>query len=335
MTTKDRNVNIDLIRLFAMLCVIYLHVLPNPLDVYPVFRSVVLHILSVSIQLFFMVSGYFNLSKTFNSKEDYRKFYLGRLISIFFPFLVVAIAIYIGQAVSGPDPITFRNAWAWLNSSLSTETHMWFVFILMGMIFSTPVLSKALHAMEDYELNIIVIVGFIWVLFAENLTTNLGFEFHYGGWIFSGYVLCYFFGYYCKRMINSSNRKHVYISGIISFGILILNCYTEINIGNSVFELLFGAAIFEFFLNGITIKNETVCKFIRLCGKYSYFIYLFHWNIITKITPHLTFINSSNIFLSHFEKTVVTFVASLIISIIADKLFFQPVEKLLRKLCKI
>lgn len=225
---KKRNANIDLARIMAMLFVIAVHIPPYPYDddivVYTVLSPIVFLLPN---HLFFALSGFLNIDKAFNCREDYRNFYVSRLINIVFPFLVVSLAIYLGQAIVNQGNISFEDAYLWFNSRMYTETHLWFVCVLIGCILSTPFLSKAVHAMEDFELNIVFAISLIWAFCAECLTTNLGIPFHFGGWPFSGYFFCYFAGFYCKRVVSNWSNKKIVIVGLFFYFLTIASQILE------------------------------------------------------------------------------------------------------------
>lgn len=84
---KERNYGLDLLRVFLCLCVIAIHSLAyfgymnHYFDmIFPVF-------LVATDGLFFMLSGYFNLYKEFNSTSDILKFYKKKIICVLLPFL--------------------------------------------------------------------------------------------------------------------------------------------------------------------------------------------------------------------------------------------------------
>ena len=86
------------------------------------------------------------------------------------------------------------------------------------------------------------------------------------------------------------------------------------------------------FINSKRKYNKASGTIIRFFGKYSQLIYLLHWNIATKITPKLMIITNANEWGLYIERIIITYVVSIFVAFIAEKLFFAPCQKLLRKL---
>lgn len=89
-TKKERNVNLDLIRVLSMLCVIALHTYPKPLASSVIFTTVFLNLLYTCNGNFYMLSGHLNLKGKFEKKSDYQNYYAKRFISIILPFLFIS-----------------------------------------------------------------------------------------------------------------------------------------------------------------------------------------------------------------------------------------------------
>ena len=93
------NANLDMIRVWSMTCVLLMHTPKNPWSAIPVFGWVVNCFIVASNSHFYMLSGQMNLAKTFSSKEDYREYYVKRLVSIVFPYLLVTMAMTLWNMV--------------------------------------------------------------------------------------------------------------------------------------------------------------------------------------------------------------------------------------------
>ena len=99
----------------------------------------------------------------------------------------------------------------------NSATHLWFMYPLIGMLISTPFLAKMFQTMKDQEIEIFFLVAILWNIVSIYLTLDIGVGFSYSGWILSGYIIYYFAGYFCKRIINDNNKKIMYTLGIIGF----------------------------------------------------------------------------------------------------------------------
>ena len=77
----------DLLRVFLCLCVIMIHSLAY-FGYMNYYVDLVLPVFLVATDgLFYMLSGYFNLEKEFNSSGDILRFYKNKIIYVLLPFL--------------------------------------------------------------------------------------------------------------------------------------------------------------------------------------------------------------------------------------------------------
>ena len=224
----NRDVNYDLMRVICMLFVIAVHVMPTPFSEETFWGSVCLILLLSSNHIFFLLSGRFNLNYHFQSKEDYRKYYLKKLLTIIFPYLFVtclrsAFKMYVVHTadVSGGLGVYLKYTYEGFMSANSSN-HLWFMYPLIGMLISAPFLAKLLQGLRDWELNLLFAIGVAWNAVRVYLTADFDIGFSYNSWMLSGWVLSFFAGYYIYRNVRQSNKKKWYLFGIAGFFISIL-----------------------------------------------------------------------------------------------------------------
>lgn len=94
--------------------------------------------------IFYMISGRFNLSKTFQGSSDYKIYYERKMVSILFPYVFVTGLlnlwnIYNNHAWNGIVPWikTSYESFMYTNASI----HLWFMYPLIGMLISAPFLQ--------------------------------------------------------------------------------------------------------------------------------------------------------------------------------------------------
>lgn len=204
------------------------------------------------------------------------------------------------------------------------------MYPLIGYLLSAPFLGKLFQKLSNYELNLLFKISIIWNIFSIYLTKNFNIAFSFNGWLLSGWTLLFFSGYYIKRITKEINQKKLYLIGIIGLIITII-CSTIIpnNYKNSydlsIVHVIYTISVFVFLKERIKINNYYLKVIIRYLSKYSYFIYLFHFNvlktIINIIKPSSNIINTIIVVLS-------TIIISLLLSISFDKFIYIHLKRI-------
>ena len=212
----ERKSEVDLLRVIAMLFVIAIHTLMLPAQTAEVGMLLLTALLFASNGAFFMISGRFNLDKRFHSAGDILKFYFKRLLTIVFPLLVTTTLMYVTDVLLHDRKVSL----GWLYASFMgsyANTHLWFVYVLIGLIFSTPILAKAVQNMDHGELHILFALGLVWAAAKLFLAEVLGLHFPFSGWILGGHAFLFFLGYYLHTTMNPKMKKWIYLAGIAGF----------------------------------------------------------------------------------------------------------------------
>ena len=96
---KEKNVNLQLLRVISMFLVIGVHITPKPFGSIPTFQSAFSCFLLVCNGCFYMLSGRFALGKVFNEKDEYKEYYIKKAITIVFPYVLVSSLYVIGSSI--------------------------------------------------------------------------------------------------------------------------------------------------------------------------------------------------------------------------------------------
>lgn len=340
----NRDIKYDLLRIIFMCMVLGGHVLTQItgklLNEYNTawYINKILHgFFSICNPLFFMLSGKFNLNKKFNTKEDYKKYYISRIISLIIPFVLVSIFIYIYKYKS----FDIGKFWMGLIEGKMIDGTHWFVYTLISIILLSPFFSKMFQNMniEEKKIFLGVIVGTNLVISSFNIFNIMPKISFYAVGIVRWHIY-YFAGYLIDDIFsNKKQYKKIYILAIIAFIVqFLLERYTVTYYKLSDPNILLTLKAFALYLilkEKINIKSIVVEKIVSFISKYSYIFFLIHVTVLSKVVSIFNLKKSllSNI-LSGILIYIITFIITLILAIILEKIIIGPVQKLLKKLCE-
>lgn len=336
MEPTKRNIHFDLVRVIAMTLVIAVHSNPKPFAETSLAGICFYTILYMCNGLFYMLSGNLNLRKEFSTKKDYITFYKNKCITLLLPFCLGSIlqSIYNYEGdfrISWMIKTIIRNFF-----SDNSGTSLWFMYPLIGMILSTPFLSKMLHTMKDWEIKLLFSIGVIWQIFSIYLPTFLEISFAFNSWLLSSWMFHYFLGYFAQQIVTSYNKKKFYAWALMGFLITILSKYylkdTFIYAYDlSLAHILLTLGIYIFVNNEISIQSSSFQKTIVGISTHSFTIYLIH-NIVKKELNKILEKAILMPVLRYFMHFTLTFCISLLLAVIINKLVLVPLQKFLRKL---
>lgn len=199
-----RDVNYDLMRVVCMIFVIMIHTGRSFIE-NTFFATIFSTILFSCNSIFYMLSGRFNLNKTFLGKESYKRYYWKKIVSIVWPYVFLTCVLNLWDMYHNASwnsiLLFLKISYAKLmheNSSI----HLWFMYPLIGMLISTPFLACMLQKLSDWELNLLLVVSLMWNVVSIYLTVDVNIGFSYSGFMLSGWMLHFFAGYYCCRIVN-------------------------------------------------------------------------------------------------------------------------------------
>lgn len=337
---KERNISLDLARVIAMIFVIAVHTTTKPFEYNFYVREFTYTLLLTCNPIFFMISGLLNLRKPFGSKEDILGFYGKKFVGIVFPFIVVGTLLYFHNTLSAGNTPSLLDFHRTFMHGFSTG-HLWFVYALVGLLLSTPILAKAFQNMSSGELNVVFAVCLLWNFVCYYLSESFGIPFSYHTWVMSGWATAYFAGYYCSRVINEKNRKIVYLFGIIGFIVNLVSARLIPDYANghdlAAPFLVFAFALYVFITNELKVKRDGTKKVITFLSKHSFTVYMLHILALDELTPLLIpnftleplNVKKAVVFLMYI---VITLVLCVAMAAVLDYLIIFPCQKLLLKL---
>ena len=326
----ERKSEVDLLRVIAMLFVIAIQTLMLAAQTAEVGVLLLTALLFASNGAFFMISGRFNLDKRFHSAGDILKFYFKRLLTIVFPLLVTTTLMYVTDVLLHDRKVSL----GWLYASFMgsyANTHLWFVYVLIGLIFSTPILAKAVQNMDHGELHILFALGLVWAAAKLFLAEVLGLHFPFSGWILGGHAFLFFLGYYLHTTMNPKMKKWIYLAGIAGFVATVFFSYRAPDLiqdmyGSAFPYILYTMAFYTFITEDVSIHRESVKRVITFLGKHSFTVYLIHWTVLYEAVPFAVG-NLENPALDFFVRFTLTFLLSLCGAVAVDNLLFFPIQK--------
>ena len=339
---RERDVSLDLARVIAMIFVIAVHTETKPFEYNFYVREFTYMLLLTCNPIFFMISGLLNLRKSFGSKEDILAFYGKKLVGIVFPFFIVGTLLYFHNTLSAGNAPSLLDFHRTFMHGFSTG-HLWFVYALIGLLLSTPILAKAFQNMSNGELNVVFAVCLAWNFVCYYLSESFGITFSYHTWVMSGWATAYFAGYYCSRVINDKNRKTVYLLGLAGFIVNIVSARLISGYANgpdlAAPFLVFAFALFVFITNELKVKRAGTKKVITFLSRHSFTVYMLHMLVLEELTPHFIpdftlepfNIKKAVVFLMY---VVITLVLCIVMAAALDYLVIFPGQKLLLKLGK-
>lgn len=171
-TDQAHQYHFDYIRVFAMLCVVFMHLASNALRVDTAYLGKNWHVINAAtslafsaVPLFFMISGYLLVSSSRSSDVGY-------LLKKRIPKLIVPLVVWSALAalwIAVRDEAGIRSALRPI-AAMGSEpvmVHFWFMYTLIGMYLISPVLHNGLSRLDTGGKKYI----FVLLLLVETITT--------------------------------------------------------------------------------------------------------------------------------------------------------------------
>ncbi|WP_367272478.1 acyltransferase [Clostridium sp.] len=311
-------ISADLMRIISIFLVVMLHVsgvLWVSLDVTSLDWSLINIYNSLSrcsVQIFIMLSGVFLLSpqKNISDKSIYTKYLPRIIISLIFwsaiylistPFNIESVKYIIVSILKG-----------------STNYHLWFLYMLIGLYVMTPILRIITKNATKKQIEYFLAIGIIISIIVPNLSEYSPLSFISTNidkmYLFMprSYLIFYLLGFYFTNFeMNRTTKKIIYCLGVLGalFTIFITQYLSNRNLAptdswQGVFSLntlLYSSAVFIFLKNWLdklkfSSRSLNIISLLSACSfgvflTHDLFIkYLIRHNILTTnlINPILT-----------------------------------------------
>lgn len=318
--TKDIDINISYLRIFATISIIWLHVcgtLVENLDLfaltnYQVFQyNTFYQLFSFTVPCFFMITGYLLLNKNITYKKMW-KYFVRTLVTLFIfgiPFALIKIAI---ATHTLNISIILESIVAVLTNN--SFDHLWYLYSLLGIYLVLPVLKRFVDntLKEEYLFILFVMYIFCFIIPTFNKLNILQISFN----IPLGYPLFYILmGYFIRKHLQINNIVYIYI---ILWVILLVGInYYDINLAKilsnyaSPFVAIYSICIFISFSNFHFDNFKNLWMIDRLC----FGVYLVHPIFIHFIYRLLKLVPSSffDLLTVFIFTTIVSFVLAYIL----------------------
>lgn len=286
------------------------------------------------VPIFYMLSGFFLLDTKI---YDLRKFYYNRMQRILIPYMILCIIYFFSDKYNTFN--IYKYIYFIINNPV--EYHIWFVYCLIGIYLCIPFFVVIIESNLGKSLiNIFLLIWIISILIPQ---INTVFNIHINTFhifnlnYFSGYIGYVLLGWYLKNNIKNIekykiykyNYNYIFIVLYVFSSLLITICTyawskkigspNELFFANlSILLFLQSISLFIIFIN-INYKNKIIYYMARL----SFWIYLIHVIVLSKVNPII-----DNIISIKLLSIPISSIAILIIStILSIPLYF--IEKII------
>lgn len=341
---KARALKYDCLRAVASAAIIMVHAMP--IETYSSrqwwFNHTMTPLLLAFVGIYFMLSGMFILER---GTEDIGMFYRKRLISVGVPFLVYGLIYYCynvyadGVRCSVPVHI-LRYLGQLLTAGIPRAGHLWFMYTITAFYICAPFLARMVKHMTDGELKwmLFLMLG-IHTLEIAGEITGLDVKPWTQVTLYTGWVYYFLLGYGLKRLCKK--RQFPVFAALAFLGLGFELMADKFLVGwvpqsphKSPSTVLICSAIFLLF----HFYGEMLPKWAKdLCAvvsRYSFSIFLIHFLILSYYVQPVLLkdLLARRYILGTITATAVTFLLSLICSIVIDLLAVSPLQRLVGKI---
>lgn len=281
---KNREINIDLLRVVAMVMVVVLHLSASyvelrksPQDTDFIIANILQSFTRVCVPIFILITGKYLINKKI---DDLKNFYKNTFRRIVFPFLIWLVIYTVFQLVlsmKNHDKSAFEIVTDVFKGKIFY--HLWYIYMIIPLYIVVPFLNKKIVSKN------LKIITFSLISFGilHNALSYIFFDISFI-WIFwfIDYLGLFYLGYYLSKEIpKQKGRPYLYGYLLVSI-ILSLTSYFFINKYDTDYWytylnpliILSSAFILKFFLS-LNIDSSLSKYIIRLSDN-SYGIYLSH-----------------------------------------------------------
>lgn len=269
LNTKNRESNIELLRIVLMLMIILHHLIvhgchSNDLSKNGLFIS--LNIFSIiAVNCFVFISGYYGI-----------KFKVKTLFSFIVQAVFYSVATYIIYHVF----ISTENySTADLIHSFFPVTYgkWWFLNAFLGVYMLAPLINKGIDSLNIYQSGIIVAA----LIYLNGSYPIIGYNFYSGdGHSFFTLLSIYVLARFCGKFIKEIKRPLILYAGTYIVTLLIAFILFRINYHETIWRLIsygcplviLGAVFFFYIFKRMKIKSSIINKIAPVC----FGVYLIH-----------------------------------------------------------
>lgn len=213
------------------------------------------------------------------------------------------------------------------------------MYTLIGLLISTPFLTKLLYLLTDFEVKLFVIIAIVWNVFQIVIMSDIfGENFGFVGYIISGWLNYYILGYFSDRIIRTK-KNIIVIMVIAAICFLITNwqlIYFPSHAVNacdlSPIYTIFTLGLYLFLERVLIIKNNLLKKIIGFIARYTFSVYMIHIIVIqflSEKTNVFDLLGNMNQYLHYLWCVIITFIISFVLAVVID----NSILKIIKILC--
>lgn len=271
---KERKYGLDIVRIFATLCVLSVHFFlktnyyDTPLNSMPMrVQSIIRNFFMICVPLFMLLTGYLN-----NNKE-YNKTFFKRLLNILIIWLFYCIIEYFSiQLILDKHSFGLKDL---LYSITSFKNcYSWYIEMYIGLYLLSPIINNAFDTMNNKNKKSLLIISIIMFVLPTMINALLDGIIHIPSWWTGVYPLCYYItGKYIKYKNYNFKKKNLILllifTQIITFSLSFI-CKIEYN----TLTTFISTCIIFLLLYNINIKKIWQQKVLKYFSSISLDIYL-------------------------------------------------------------
>lgn len=333
----------DLLRIISFCFIIFYHMMIQlqisgiypPEKVSRFFMNDNMHIATLAVAVFFMLSGAclaYTTKDNFSIKEFYKKRFLKTLI----PFYMVSLAYYVFKAISYHSLVNmYANkipAWRIIYTLLGLDGWIdmhyiptftlgvgeWFLGALLILYLVFPLLR---YLMTKYKVLFLCIATCIYIYVAYNYTSVVPIHMNL---ILKGYE--FILGMYLGSYLNSVHSKWMVLS--VPVVVFFFTSNTALNCNTALKITILALAFFISFSYLENILCKWKLKGLDLLSGLSYELFLVHHIVIYEITPRTSEYVTSKL------SVLVLFIVQLLLMVILALLLKWISSKLIQLILK-
>lgn len=288
--------------------------LPEGGENYGLFLSLLSYLSAPGIGLFFMVSGALLLP----IMEPTSVFIKKRLTKIIIPTLIWTCFYLLIKLFYDGHQITLQEVLS-IPFSPQGNSIFWFIYVLIGIYFLAPILSRWLEKASKREIEFYLLLWAITLcypylkLFLNINETGTGILYYY-----SGYLGYFILGYYLRKNASKINSLLMCALFAIALVVPVALKATQMKVDFysmfwylSLFVAIMSAGWLVLFMRKGNTSNVQIRALVTNFSKCSFGIYLVHIFIMRRILWHCTWIQSIE---SYILQTIVIIVLTALFS---------------------
>ena len=302
---KDRIKYIDNLRIYAILCIILLHVTGIYFYVYHGVNTAKLSfyiflsaLTRVGVPIFFMLTGILMFSK---KEEDYKTYLKTRVKRLVLAYGFFSILYYMYHVLIDHIHFSVFDLIRQM-TSYQTEYHLWFMPVIIVIYIFLPFIRMLIKHIKREDLKKLIIVIFVLsngLKAIESVTAMFGYSLMSSFVLpdLIGYTNYLLIGYYLDNGKYTIHKKLIIITVLSILSMIPATLFVSRNEINttfmnslSIFVLAPSILVFLLFKNSKKSFPERISTWISRNANQVFYVYLIHilfLNIILKIMPSL------------------------------------------------